>query len=185
MKASRVGKLVVALLGTALAFSACATVQVKTDHDPAVDFSRYHSFQVEGGRVMRGALGDTGNTLVADRISRALVQTLAAHGLTPAHGDADLAVRFIAGVQMLQEIQRVPTPGYGANYSWPAYPAYGDIWVNDFERETLIIDLVDRASNRVVWHAVAVADNQNFSNPDLVAKAVAKALASYPPGSAS
>jgi hypothetical protein len=181
MKAAHALRLVVTL-AVAAALPACATIQVKTDHDHTVDFSRYHTFEIAGGRVVRAGIGDTGNTLVSDRISRALVQNLAAHGLAPVHGDADLAVRFVAGTQIMQEIERIPVPGgYGTNYAWPAYPAYGDVWVSDYERETLVIDLVDRATNRVVWHAVAVADTQDFSSPELVNKAVAKALASYPP----
>jgi len=161
--------------------ASCATVKVKTDHDAAVDFSRYHTVQMESGKVVRAGVGETENTLILDRISRAIMQNLGAHGLAPAHGQADLGVRFIAGTQLMEQVQRTPAPGYGANYSWPAYPPYGDLWVTSYQRETLIIDIVDRATDRVVWHAVAVADNQDFSKPDTVWKAVQKALASYPP----
>jgi hypothetical protein len=161
--------------------ASCATVKVKTDHDATVDFNRYRTFQMESGKVVRGGLGETANTLIEDRIARAIISNLGQRGLAPSRSGADLGVRFIAGTQLMEQVQRTPAPGYGANYSWPAYPPYGDLWVASYQRETLIIDIVDRATDRVVWHSVAVAEGQDFSKPDTVWKAVAKALASYPP----
>src|SRR5262245_41724957 len=88
-----------------LAAAACApTLSVRTDYDRNVDFSQFRTFRVGTGQVIEsGSIPP--NTMVKDRIDRALWGTLAGKGFTPvAQRDADLVVRYAAGARTVQEL---------------------------------------------------------------------------------
>ncbi len=155
------------------------SLQVRTDFDRAVDFSQYRTFRMgEGRRIPNGTVA-TQNTLVKDRIDSALTSRLAAEGLAPAVGGqtADLVVRYVAGARTKQELESV---GWGGPYWGPPY--YGDdIWVREYPQGTLVVDLVDAHTGKLVWRASIVAEGEGFTKAEFIDKAVAKAFEKYPP----
>ncbi len=62
----------VALACAALAYTACSTIDVRTDYAHGTDFGRYRTFALEKGAIVAQGVPDTRNTLVRDRIDRAL-----------------------------------------------------------------------------------------------------------------
>jgi hypothetical protein len=176
--------LMVSLVGVVgLLVSACGpTLQVKTDYDRQATFSQYRSFRIDEGQFIEKGV-PTQNTIVKDRIQAALHNQLSAQGLTPAGEAADLAVRYAAGARTVKELESV---GYGYPMAvgpyWGPYP--GDFWVNEYPEGTLVVDLIDTRSNKLVWRAYVKSEGSGMSDQKFINKAVAKAFENFPPRAA-
>jgi hypothetical protein len=160
-----------------LAAAACApALTVRTDFDRSVSFSQFRTFRVGTGQVLEsGSIPP--NTIVKDRIDKALWAQMAGKGFQPvAERDADLVVRYAAGARTVQELQAIDYP---APYWVGAYP--GDFWVQEYPEGTLVIDLYDGHTNKLVWRAYCRAEGAGFTDPAFIQKTVAKAFASFPP----
>jgi len=159
-------------VGALLLLGCAPHVTVKTTYDDTVDFTSYRTFgqgpppaSVEG---MPGYSEITGN-----KIQQRIAYDLEQKGLQPASWDeADLQVTFTLGGQARQQ-----TEYWGAGWY-----AAGDITTADYIEGSLVIDIGDRAKNRLIWHGYGsedifshAADEQN------VMRAVDALLAKYPP----
>ena len=172
----------VALALGALAYTACASTQVKIDYEHGADFARYHSFALQKGTIVAQGLVDTRNTLVRDRIDAALADGLRAKGFVAAADNPDLLVTYVAGARTRQELEHIDWA-----YPWGPFwvgPGYSDFWISEHEQGTLIIDFVEAATKKLVWRALVVAFDQPFSERRFIDAAVSKALAKYPPPAA-
>lgn len=171
----------VLLFGCALVAGCGPSLQVKTDFDHAVAFNQYRSFQMGEGKVIeKGTV--TENTIVKDRVDRAVETGLETRGLVPAPpGDhADLIARFAVGVRTVKELEGV---GYPMSVGmWGAYPT--DFWVTEHPEGTLVLDLVDARSQKLVWRGYIVAEGSGMADPAFLQKAVSKALEHFPPTAA-
>jgi hypothetical protein len=163
----------VALLLTCLV-AACSSVQVKTDYDRAADFTRYRTYAMGEGKLVRPGLEETTNDLVTARINRAVQYQLQQKGLRPEREDPDLIVRFVAGARTVQELDTVYD-------GWGMGPFYGDVWLREYDEGTMVIDLIDRSTGQVVWTAIGRAVDQDFRKPEFIDKTVAKAFEKFPP----
>jgi hypothetical protein len=176
------------LLPTVLLAASCATVSVATDYDHTADFSRYHTFRVVGGQLNVNGVSDEGNTLVKDRIHRTLVTVLATKGLreVPPEGAelADLLVGYWAGARTRTEIEGMPpyAPEMGPYWygGWWG-PGYTQWWMRTYEEGTLVIDLVDRATRKLVWRAYARREVKAPVDEQKVLEIIEKAFKAYPP----
>jgi hypothetical protein len=176
----------IALLGTVLLIVSCATVQVAIDHDPAVDFTRFRTFQLVGGHLMRDGISDDNNTLVQDRIVGALRSALQGKGLheAGAGAPADLDVGYFAGARTRTEIEAMPAYGPGFGPFWYGGwwdPAYKDWWTRTYNEGTLVIDLVDAQTKRLVWRAYTQTEIHIPVSDEKIREAVGKAFQSFPP----
>ena len=173
MKYRAVGALV---LGFAMAAGCGPTLRVKTDFDHAASFNRYRSFQMGEGKVIeKGTI--TENTIVKDRVDVAVQNGLATRGLVQAPDHADLIARFAVGVRNVKELEGVGYPM--AVGLWGVYP--NDYWIVDHPEGTLVLDLVDARSQKLVWRAYCVADGSGMSDPAFIQKTVNRALEHFPP----
>ena len=160
-----------------LAVAACATTHVRTDHDPRANFAGYRTFAVKEGQVVNNGVVDPHDTLVRDRINAALRQELAHKGLQSAQ-NPDLIVTYTAGARSRREVEAVWAD---QDIGWYPVPTYGnDVWVEMEPESTLVIDVIDARTNKLVWRSVAEADNKDFRSAKNIRKAVDKALENYP-----
>ena len=125
--------------------------------------------------IEKGAV--TENTIVKDRVNSALRNGLVTRGLEPGADRADLIARYAVGARTVRELEGVGYPV--AVGMWGAYP--GDFWVTAHPEGTLVIDLVDARSHKLVWRAYCVAQGTDMADPALIQKAVLRALARFPP----
>ncbi len=137
MKFRNIIFIVIALLG-----SACATnYYIISDYEKAVDFTNYQSFQIinapDGFPV--GA-----NPINKQRIDRAIKRELEGLGYT-ATENPDLLVSWFVKVQTVKDYD-----WYANYYGRWAYLSYAH--VNEYKKGTLVIDVIDRAENQVIWH---------------------------------
>jgi hypothetical protein len=168
------------------ALAGCATTQVKTDWDKQANFAQYRTFAVRAGKVVPEpgtvqAADPQPDTLVLSRIDTALKNDLVSKGLAPAAGNPDLIVTYTAGARTKEQVvSNWGTFGWGYGPRWGHGPLYDDVWVDRYSQATLVIDLIDASSKKVVFRAVAEADYKNIRNPKFIQAAVDKALARYP-----
>jgi hypothetical protein len=140
------------------------------EYDHAVDFSRYKSWSWQAGVPVPPEP-------VADkRIREALTRGLAARGLSEVDSDATLLVRFYAARST--RIDLLPL------HSGSGAPPTGIRYV---ETGSLVIDLLDAATGKVVWRGHA-AGALRYGPKEITAQidaAVAELLARFPPAAES
>jgi hypothetical protein len=153
------------------------TLQVRTDYDHTISFAPYRSFALGESKVIdKGAV--TENSFVKDRIDNAIKQALTARGLTLAEGQTDLVVKYAAGARTVRELETAGVPPM-VGPMWGPYPQ--DFWVTEHPEGTLIIDLTDGKSGKLIWRAYIVAQGTGMNDAAFIQKAVDRAFASFPP----
>lgn len=183
---------VVVVLASMLAVAGCAVgYDVKTDYDPQADFAAYRSFAVPP-RDKADTPNQFDNSLVIKRIEGMVVRHLEARGLVRAEpGAADLMLRFWLTAEEKTDVSTVPSsPFYGpwgAPYPYPYNygrwgPMYDDVIVRNYVEGTLVLDLVDRAKDELVWRAYVVGtlSRERETMYELVDEALGRAFRALP-----
>lgn len=161
----------------------CATTQVETDYDQQANFAQYRTFAVQPGKIVPDpgtvqAADPVPNTLVQGRIDQALKEELAAKGLQPVQQNPDLIVTYTAGVRTKQDVENV-----WGDAGWTYGDDFDGVWVDQYEEDKLVIDVIDADTKKLVYRAVAKAEDQNLNDEKFIQKAVDKALKNYPAAS--
>jgi hypothetical protein len=174
-----------ALILVACVLSGCAGAQVKTDSDENADFNRYRSYALQRGRIVsdESAPDVSNNPLLEERIRQAIARELARKGLQPTDPSrADLIATYTASTQTREMLDTVvpAEPGFEPYDEWYWGPGYGDVWVDEFHEGTLIIDLIDADTRKLVWRAIARAESKDFADADFIRGTVDKAIKKYP-----
>jgi Domain of unknown function (DUF4136) len=136
---------------------------------------------VIGGKVINEGVEGGQGPFARDRLTSALQAGLGERGLSPAAEHPDLLVTYVAGAKTRQDLEKVVTSYQGGPY-WYG-PSYTDFWVTDHVHGTLVVDIVDASTKKLVWRAMAEAVDQPFADPQFLNRAVERALARFPPGS--
>jgi hypothetical protein len=166
-----------ALLTLAAAAVACSTLKVDTDYAPGTDFSKYRTFTLKHGAAAR-------NAIAVERFELALGNALTARGLKQVSDGADLNVfdHFVLGKDT-----QLNSYGYGG---------WGGRWgggmrttqVEQIPTGTVVVDLVDTQTNKMVWRGVAKDELSTTATPEQrqqKADEVARKLfENYPPKAA-
>ena len=159
-------------LVTVLAAGSVTAASVESSHDPTADFSKFRTFEwAEGNPARSPELRDYLKARIAERLAKA--------GLKEVDSGADLRV----GILVVAETG--VTPRYKAELLWGVGVITAG--VDEYEEGTLVVDLVDVASERRVWHGRAAARMTDASYyPKLkrkIDKVVRKMFRDFPPGS--
>lgn len=124
------------------AAAGCSGVGVSTDFDSAVDFSEFNTYS---WMQMPPGVGQDTDALMAARIKKAIDSRLSDNGLEKTSDDPDLLVVYHTGKQSQIKINAW---GYGYWEQDSAdLPAY--------EVGTLIVDLVNASTHKLVWRGSA------------------------------
>jgi hypothetical protein len=137
------------------------------EYDHTVDFSQYKTWSWQAGVPVPP------EPVPDKRIREALARELAARGLSNVDADATLLVRYHAARRTRIDLLPLDS-GSGA-------PPTGIRYV---ETGSLVIDLLDAASGKVVWRGHA-AGALRYGPKEITAQidaAVAELLARFPPG---
>ena len=151
-----------AVIFAALAFPACATMNVSSHVERSVDFAQYHTW--DWGPADALPTGDPrldNNPFFKDYLEGAFEKQFAARHLERATaGTPDLLIHYHANISQRFEVNGVDrSHGYCYEDCEPR--------VSDYEEGTLVVDAVDARTNRVVWrgwaqsHVNGVIDNQD------------------------
>jgi hypothetical protein len=164
------------ILAAVVAFAGCQTLQVRSDYVSDVDFSAFKTFaQVAAPEQATGGVQGF-SPITAERIQEAIADTLRAKGLAPASEDeADLLVGFSVDGQ-----HRMDVFSFDTGWGW-----YGrdSVYTTHYVQGTLLIDIAERATKRVVWHGWGTDRIAEGAAPDVtkIRTAVEKILESFPP----
>ena len=137
----------------AAAFAAgCATLTVSSHIERTANFADYVTY--DWGPPDNLPVGDPrldNNPFFADYLQGTVEKQLYAKGYERAvTGQPDLLVHYHASVNQKVEVHDVDSH-YG--YTYPTH--YGQSEITEFEQGTLVVDLVDAKTSRLVWRGWA------------------------------
>ena len=154
-------RVLIAVAITAFA-AGCAVMTVSSHIERNINFAEYVTY--DWGPPDNLPVGDPrldNNAFFRDYVQGAIEKKLAARGFEPAlGGEPDLRVHYHASVDQRVDVYEADAP-YGYCYG------NCETRVVDYEQGTLVVDLVDRKTNKVVWRGWAqdtmngVIDNQD------------------------
>lgn len=166
----------------ALALTACATTMTVSSHvDRGVNFLQYRTYG--WGPADALPTGDPRldkNPLFKDNFEGAVEKQLALKGLTQiAGGKPDLLIHYHANIT-----ERIDVTGIDRKYGY----CLGDdcqAKLTEYEAGTLVLDIVDAQTNRLVWRGWAQdAVKKSLDNPDEMVRqinqAVPRMIAQFP-----
>jgi hypothetical protein len=174
----------------------CATDQVQTDWDNQTDFTKVHTFA--WATVEKPLKGDPrlDNPLLDQRIKQAVDEALALKGYQKVKDNPDVWLNYNTSIQ-----QKVDVTSFSTPYVSPAprvvrgeiYYDYGwshwggtDTFVDQYEEGTLVIDVADAKTKKLIWRGTVSSIVQEANKPpekrdERVREAVNRVLAGFPP----
>ena len=166
-----------AVLGILLLIGCAGQIQTSTTYDDSADFAGYRTFaQAPLPRYATDL--PRYNEVIGGRIQQRIASNLEGKGLEPtAWDEADLQVSFTLGGQEPQDHEY--WNGLDRSGAEQARP-------EDYVEGSLVIDMADRAKQRLVWHGYG---NENLfsqtASDETFKQAVDAVLAKYPPAAAA
>lgn len=164
-----------------LAAGACSGISTTADWDETYDFSAVSTY----AWMDQGLEGGVSEIMLR-RMYRAVDDDLAAKGFSQADpATADVVFAYHTGTQ---DRQQYDTYGYGAGGWWGGYWGGGmtTTTVRTYTEGTLILDVVDREKNELIWRGSASKTIDEMDSPEqrvkTIQEAVAKLLKDFPPG---
>jgi hypothetical protein len=178
---------VVALGLLAAAAVACSSLETTSDYDRSANFSQYKTFAFQEGTPAP-------TSFVQERIESAISNALQTKGYTKAPVDsADLLIYTHAKTSTQKQLNAT-TMGYSG---WWGPGWYGGGWGGyygggmgtttvqevDIKKGTVIVDMVDRNSQKIVWRGSATnVIDEDSATPEKLNAGAMKLFENYPPG---
>ncbi len=170
-----------ALVAYAFALTACASSMSVSSHvEQGLDFGRYRTFA--WGPADALPTGDPrldANPFFKDHMQGDVEKGLAARGIAlVTSGPSDLQIHYHANISQRMNVRSVDaTRAYGN-------PA--DDQISEYEAGTIVVDIVDTRTQRVIWRgwaqdAVKGMLNNSDKMADQIQEAVTRMLARLPP----
>lgn len=136
-----------------LVAAACSSLKVTYDYDGQADFAKYKTYAFTDDAVKLPI-----NDLNRDRILKAVETELAAKGFTKSDSPDVLLDLHVRAEQKTEATATTTGSGmYGGYYGGPGRYGYGggfsttQINYNDYIEGTLIVDIIDRSTEKIVW----------------------------------
>lgn len=185
----------------AVIVSACTpSIDVRSDFNPETDFSKLKTF---AWLPLAKATGDprADSPILAGRVRRAVVAELTAKGFREVLPDQspDFYVTYQAAVDQKVSVRSSPTymgggyAGYGyrgwrgRGWGGPVGYAGTETTVKQYDQGTLILDIVDRERDDLIWRGSAQAklkksdDRSSAERDEAMKEIVREILAGFPP----
>ena len=168
-------KTIAALALATLMAGAASAQSVNTDSDPAAPFSTYKTYAWTGGTASLISLNE-------QRIHAAVDSQMAARGFTlVTTGTPDV---YMATHVLTHNQPQVLSNGFGP-WGFGGFGGLGTIDVRTLVQGTLVVDMYDAKTKKMVWRGVATAtaSDKASKNTEKIDKAIAKMFERYPPSS--
>jgi hypothetical protein len=179
---------VTALAAAAFVFSACATMHVSSHVARDLDFSNYRTY--DWGVADQFPAGDPRldrDPFFQDHLQGAIEKQLARKGFVRSSDGPDLVLHYHAVINRRLNVDRLDRErGYCFTPDCVVGPV-GPVGVDEYESGTLIVDVVDARTDRVVWRGWAEHSVEDMlASRDRMAttidRAVERILARFPGG---
>jgi hypothetical protein len=177
----RLGRLI-AVATCALAVTSCATMNVSSHVQSGIDFAQYRTY--DWGPADALPTGDPRldkNPFFQDHVLGAVEKQLAARGYERSASETpDLLIHYHASIN-----QRLDVYGVDREHGY-CYDEDCKARVIDYEAGTLVLDIVDTRTNKVIWRGWAQDSVEDvLNNEDRMARkineGVMRMLARLPP----
>jgi hypothetical protein len=178
----------VAALAAALLTVACSSTRVQTDYDHGADFAQYSTFAWYSSTDKDPRPTTGPNQIVDGRIRQAIAQNILAKGLTQTAPDkADLLVTYYTS---LSSQLRMHHTGWGYGWGHGPYwrfgygywPGWSHTGVYTYHEGTIIVDIVDRTKQQLVWRGVVTSVlNRKSSSEEKIDQSMIRVLSEFPP----
>jgi hypothetical protein len=185
--AMRLGTTLMAWIGVSLmAWSGCAHVKVSADWDPSANLTSFRTYAWMPGPQKETGNVQLDNPLLDKRIRKAVKAQLQSQGYSEATvSSADFLLGYHLSLdRKLKAVQINNTFGYGYGHRG-VWSGGNRTSIKEYDVGTLIIDLVEREGNELVWRGsgkTQVRDSATPAKADAkVALVVAKILEQFPP----
>jgi len=169
-----------AVAGAGLALAGCSGISTTSDWDESYDFSAVSTYAWTAQGLEGGV-----SEIMLRRMYAAVDGDLATKGFTKTEPErADFLMAYHTGTQ---DRQQYDTYGYGAGGWWGGYWGGGmtTTTVRTYTEGTLILDVIDRERNELVWRGSASKTIDQMDAPEqrvkTVQSAVVKLLKDFPP----
>ena len=168
--------IVTTLAGLLLTASAAFAIKVKTDYDHGASFGNYKTYSWTSVK--------TANSIWDDRVKDAVNSALRAKGLTEVPSGGDIAVAAMSSTRNQQTLETF-YDGMGGGWRWRGFGGFGQstTTVENYKVGTLVVDLFDGNSKKLVWRGVAsdTISNKADKNTKNLDKGVQKMFQHFPP----
>ena len=155
----------------------------QTDVDPDTDFSKYRTYSYKSGQLSGEYAKDP---FMDAKIQKAVSAYLPTRGLSPApEGEkGDLTLTYSAGANTQKQSSPVSVGG-GVSIDGP-----GNSWINlgankwmtkNVTSGTVVVDLIDNATNKVVWRSYTAGQLQGKPTDENIRKGIEFFFKDYPP----
>lgn len=173
------------IAAAALVLAACAKTP-DVDYDKSVDFSNYKTFAWMPQATLANADNYQISPLMEKRVRKAVNTQLKAQGMSLVdESTADVLLNYHASVDTEIDVDAFNV-GYGARWNYWGVGYNSQTTTHEYDVGTLILDVIDRGSNQLVWRGAHQGRLQKKQTPEqrtqAVQKAVATILTGFPPG---
>jgi hypothetical protein len=155
----RFGRLIPVAIGV-LAVTGCATMNVSSHVRSGIDFTGYRTY--DWGPADALPTGDPRldqDPFFKDHLLGAVEKLLAAKGYERSTSESpDLLIHYHASIN-----RRINVYGVDREHGY-CYDEECQTWVVDYEAGTLVLDLVDARTNRVIWRGWAQDSVEDLLN---------------------
>lgn len=172
----RLARISIGVAGVLAAAGTLALAGVTVDFEKSVDFSKFKTYQWKEGTTLP-------NPMMQERLKAAIEKELQAKGVTPVADKSDLVVTTHGRLETQKSVD-LTTYGYGGYYGWGgAGISTSSATVREIPVGTLIVDLVDAGSNKLVWRGTGtdVVSDKPAKNEAKINKLIPKMFKNYPP----
>lgn len=187
-------KKIIFLFALGLSLYSCSSVQVVTDYDKSVDFSKYKTIQYYGWAKNSGEIL---NRFDKERIEQAFAEEFRKRGMEIVKDNGDLVVALYVVTKEKTEKTATTTSmgggyagygwgyrrfGYGPAWGWGGGTSYTTISEDDYTVGTLVVAVYDAKEKKLIWQSIGkktLSENTN-NREDRINKAVAKIMSKYP-----
>ncbi len=165
------------LLSVFFLLISCSSIRVYTDHDTAVDFSKYQTYAYFKPQIDEVEISD----LDKRRILKAIDQEMTLKGLTKSE-TPDLLISFNTKAKEKIYINNFNHWGWGWGWNpWFWGPNYNN--VSRRTEGTLYIDVVDATNRQLIWQGRGEGGISEYTpnRDERIALFVGEIVAQYPP----
>ena len=161
-----------------LLVSTAFAVDTKTDYDHSANFANIRTYAFRSSGQPESIVN---NSLVRSRVHTAVGEALSSRGIRVTNSKPDVYMVIHVDAQQMEDVNYFPA--YGGWYPNAWYGFGPDVSVFPYVQGTLIIDMVDANTNKLVWRAISSDTGSNLidvQSPKKVGKMVYKAFKHYP-----
>lgn len=170
----------IAGVAVVVAVTGCSGMRINSDFNPGANFSSYETYTW----LPAPESGDPrlDNAIVFNRVKDAIDTELEAKGYREVANanQADFLVGYHIALDGRMDVQTVNSY-YGYGYGPWYYGGYRDTYVRYYDQGSMLIDIVDRRANELVWRGSAEAEVRQNADGRQIQEAVTRMLQRFPP----